>query len=43
MINFETINTIALPKGENRQAAEQLLTNNGLIVPEIPARCLHCQ
>lgn len=41
MISFETINNIAVPKGENRRAAEQWLTANGLQVPEMPRRCLH--
>jgi hypothetical protein len=41
MINFETINNIAVPKGENRLAAEQWLTANGLAIPDMPARCLH--
>jgi hypothetical protein len=43
MYNFETIQTVAVPKGENRQAAEQWLCANGLEVPELPVRCLHEQ
>lgn len=41
MINFETINNIAVPKGENRLAAERWLAANGLQIPEMPRRCLH--
>lgn len=41
MYSFETINAIVLPKGENKKPAEQWLTDNGVTIPEKPARCLH--
>lgn len=41
MYNFDKTQSIAVPKGENRAAAELWLQNNGLEVPEISARCLH--
>lgn len=41
MFDFETIQSIAIPKGENRDIAEQWLRDNGLNLPDIPARCLH--
>lgn len=37
----EQLNTIIIPKGENREAAEQWLRNSGVILPQMPARCLH--
>ena len=41
MFNFENIQSIAVPKGENRIKAEQWLVENGLELPEMSARCLH--
>lgn len=41
--NFDNIESIALPKGENRNAAEAWLADNGLNIPEIPGRRLHCR
>ncbi len=41
MYNFENVQSIAVPKGENRAAAELWLQTNGLEVPEVSARCLH--
>ena len=37
----EQLNTILVPKGENREAAEQWLRDSGMILPQMPARCLH--
>ena len=39
--NFESMNSIVLPKGENRKPSEAWLADNGLQVPDIPGRCLH--
>lgn len=41
MKNGELLNTIAVPKGENRTLAEQWLRDQGLVLPQIPKRCLH--
>ncbi|MCA9332484.1 hypothetical protein KDA00_01275 [Candidatus Saccharibacteria bacterium] len=38
---FENVESIAVPKGENRAAAEAWMIDNGLELPEMPARCLH--
>lgn len=38
---LENVASIALPKGENKQVALNWLENNGLKIPECPARCLH--
>lgn len=37
----EQLNTIVVPKGENRQAAEQWLLDQGFDIPAMPVRCLH--
>lgn len=42
MKNLTSINTVAIPKGENRELAEDWLTEKlGLNVPEKDSRCLH--
>ena len=41
MKNFELVNSIAIPKGENRKKAEEWLRERGVWIPERDARCLH--
>lgn len=43
MKNFETIKSVAIPKGENREPAEEWLIEQGVEIPDIDRRCLHLE
>lgn len=41
MKNQEILNTIVVPKGENRKSAEGWLIDQGMPLPRMRRRCLH--
>lgn len=41
MYNFENTVSITMPKGENRENAENWLTNQGMLLRQLPKGCLH--